>query len=879
VLTPERWQHIERLYLAALERDASQRTAFLNDVCGSDEALRREIESLLEHQEDADRFIETPALEIAAKWLAEDTRPTLTGRQIGSHYHVLERIGAGGMGVVYKARDARLDRDVALKMLHANALADDAAGARLLREARLAASLNHPHICTIYDVGETDGHFHIAMELVIGRPLSDVIPFDGLPLESVVRYGAQIADALGYAHDQGVVHRDLKGANVLVAIDGRVKILDFGIATRQQKELADATRSRASVGGPGVVTGTLPYMAPEVLRGGTADARSDIWALGVVLYEMASGHLPFSGQTGFELTSAILRDVPAPLPIGVAAGIATIILRCLSKDPSQRYQHAAEVRAAIEAVASSVHSKVVRPPYRMAGRRSVAPLLMVSAIVLAVVLVAAGTRAWRGRTAGAAGPKAVRSLAVLPLENLSGDPTQDYFVDGVTQELITRLSKIAGLTVISRTTVMQFKGAHKPLPEIAEQLGVEVIVEGSVARSADRARVTAQVVDARSDKTLWAESYDRPLGDVLAIQAEVASASAGEILTNISPQERMRLAAARAVSPEGYDFYLRGKFHANRLNAADNDQAIGFFERAVAADPRLAAAHAELARVYCLRVTNYALGESHLQERAFVEIERALAIDPDSDDAYMTRGLCLWQHMNHFPHEGAIADFRRAIALNPKTDEGHHLLAVVYLHIGLLDEAWRELEQTLRLNPTNTLARYRQGVVSLFQGRYAQARDILSQTPSDFAPSLVAFQSADTFFHLGLKQEAATTAAEYLAKHPDDAGGMSTSIEALLAADRGDASRAERLITRAEEKGAGFGHFHHTAYTIARAYATLGRGHEAVAWLRRAADDGLPCYPLFANDPNLIRIRGDQIFQDFLAQQKSRWNGFKRLAR
>ena len=877
-MTRERWQQIERLYHAALNHPASQRAAFLNDACACDEAVRQEVESLLGYEGDADRFIETPALEIAASVLAADPDWSLTGRRIGSHYYAVERIGAGGMGVVYRARDVRLERDVALKVLPASSLGDERAGTRLLQEARLAASLNHPHICTIYEAGEIDGQFHIVMELVGGRPLGDVIPSDGLPLESVVRYGAQIADALGYAHEQGVVHRDLKTANVLITMDGRAKILDFGIATRHHQEPAGETRSRDSLAGADVAAGTLPYMAPEVLRGTMADARSDIWALGVVLYEVASCHLPFNGQTDIELTAAILRDDPAPLPPGVAAGLVTVIQKCLRKDPTQRYQHAAEVRAALEAVGASVQSGGAETPQRAAGRRSIAPRLMAGAIILALVLVGFETRAWRERAAGAGAPARVQSLAVLPLQNLSGDSTQDYFSDGVTEELITRLSKIDGLTVLSRASVMQFKVARPPIPEIARRLGVEAIVEGSIARSTERVQMTARFVDAATQKSLWADSYDRPISEVMAIQAEVASALARAIRTNVTPKMQARLvAAARAASPEGYDFYLRGKFHANRLNPADNDQAIRLFERAVAADPQLASAHAELARVYCLRVTQYAPGESQLQERAFVEIERALTFDPDSDDAYLARGNCLWQPANHFPHEAAIAEFRRAIALNPSADEAHHALGVVYLHIGLLNEAWRELEQALRLNPANALARYRQGVVSLFQGRYVQARDILSQTPNDFTPSLLAFQSGDTFFHLGLKQEAAIAAADYLTKHPDDAGGMSTSIEALLAADSGDAARAEQLITAAQEKGKGFGHFHHTAYTIARAYAMLGRAQEAVVWLKRAADDGLPCYPLFANDPNLSRIRGDRIFQDFLAQQKSRWNGFKRL--
>ena len=350
-MNPDRSQQIWQIYHAALARDERQRPGFLHDACADDEALRREVESLLRHQGDAEAFLATPAVEVAAKVLAGASGPSPLGEQLGS-YKILSLLGAGGMGEVYRAHDAKLGRDVALKVLPRELADDPEWRTRLLREARAAASLNHPNICTIHEVGEADGHAYIAMEVVEGQPLSGRLAAGPLPPEEVMRYGLQLADALAHAHDRGVVHRDLKSANVMVTPEGHVKVLDFGLARRVSgEELAEVTtRAHASLSQAGAILGTLPYMAPEQLRAQPADARSDVWALGVVLYEMAAGVRPFEGQTGFELSSAILHETPSPLPSRVPAPLQVVTSRCLEKEPARRYQRASEVRAALEAI-------------------------------------------------------------------------------------------------------------------------------------------------------------------------------------------------------------------------------------------------------------------------------------------------------------------------------------------------------------------------------------------------------------------------------------------------------------------------------------------------------------------------------------------------
>jgi len=776
------------------------------------------------------------------------------------------------MGEVYRAHDTKLDRDVALKILPPGALSDETARARLVKEAQLAASLNHAAVCTIYDVGDSDGRVYVAMELIAGRRLSDVIPKGGLPLDEVLRYALDIADALAHAHDRGIVHRDLKGANVLVTPEGHAKVLDFGLAMRLPKTVEDATRSVETLDSRDSVAGTLVYMSPEALRGEMADVRTDIWSYGVLLYEMLSGQRPFDGSSGVDVTSAIVRDRPARLPASVPAGLAAIVDQCLQKDRGRRYANGGELRAAISAVRASADAAV-----RSSGRGwwwGVAAALAAAAVVAVVV-----SRGGLQRPFPAASVSGrVESLAVLPLEDLSGNPADGYLADGLTEELIDRLSRIKGLTVTSRTSVMAFKRSRKSVAEMARQLGVQAVVEGTIARSGDRMRVTARLVDAATDRSLWSERYDRASADILTIQAEVAASVGEAIRINITPQERRRLSAPASTNSQAYDLYLRGRFHEGRESPEEIRQTIDYFERAVEADPGFAAAHAELARAYGQRLFYVSRDEPSLQERAFVEVQRALAIDADLDAAHLAQGLLLCQSWNQFPHERAIAEYRRTLALNPNSDEAHHQLGLVYLHIGLLDDAMREVHEAMRLNPANTLAHFREGVVFLYQARYADALNVFRQTPEGFQPPLVAFQSADALFHLGRKDDARATLDAYLRTHPEDTGGMNNAMLAVLAADRRDFSLMSSLISKAQEKGKGFGHFHHTAFTIARAYALAGQAPEAVGWLEQAAADGYPCYPVFAQDSALDPIRRDVAFQRFLSVQRTRWEALKQLA-
>src|SRR5438874_5226346 len=458
-----------------------------------------------------------------------------------SHYRIIAKLGAGGMGEVYSAHDERLEREVALKIIRSGALADDAARKRFRKEALALSKLNHPSIATIFDFDfdSESGVDLIAMEYVPGETLAERARAGAMVEKEAIALALQIADALEEAHERGIIHRDLKPGNVMVTPKGRVKVLDFGLA----KLLRPATGTPAALTWSETqgVSGTLPYMSPEQLRDEAVDARSDIFSLGAVLYELTTGRQPFPETVASRLTDAILNRTPVPpraLNPRLSPELERIILKCLEKDPGLRYQAAKELWVDLHRLSAPTSAPSAAMPPRRSKRRlawSVGLGLAVAAVVVAVLL----TR--MNLFVGVANPGKIQALAVLPLNNLSADPAQEYFADGMTEELTTELAQISGLKVISRTSTMRYKGTRAPLPQIARELGVDAVIEGSVERAGDEVRITAQLINAHTDAHLWARSYHRDLKNVLAMQSEVARAIAGEVQVQVTPQEQARL--------------------------------------------------------------------------------------------------------------------------------------------------------------------------------------------------------------------------------------------------------------------------------------------------------------------------------------------------
>jgi TolB-like protein/Tfp pilus assembly protein PilF len=806
-----------------------------------------------------------------------------------AHYRIISLIGKGGMGEVYLARDARLNREVAVKVLPEIFLRDAERLRRFVREAHVVSALNHPNIITIHEIGETqtesgDTHF-IVTEYVEGETLRQRISAGKINPTEALDVATQAANAMAAAHAAGIIHRDIKPENVMVRPDGLVKVLDFGLAKPGERPASTPevdsqaeTIARMSTG-LGMVMGTVSYMSPEQARGQKVDHRTDIFSLGVMLYEMLAGRRPFDGATTSDVIAALLTAEPPPLKQHCAEAtteLERIVAKCLAKDREARYQSAEELIAELKTLR---HTGQEKKPAAMRGidggakrfaswRRTV-----LAAIAAVMVMGLVSFLVWR--RAPAVQTDQIKSLAVLPLENLSGDPAQDYFADGMTESLTAGLAKVGALRVSSRTSVMRYKETRKPLPDIARELNVDAVVVGSSQRFGERVKITVRLIHASTERGLWAETYDRDLRDALALQSEIAQDVIHQIQIKLTPQEQMQLGSAHPVNPAAYDDYLRGRFYFNRENKADNETAIRMLERAVVADPGFAVAHAELAQAYIYRFFLFTPEEKRLEEKAFVAVEKALSLDPNLASAYLARGRLLWTPSNHFPHEKAIQEFRRALALNPSLDEAQNWLALVYNHIGAFDQALQELQKAVTINPTNTAAQFRIGQTLLFQGKYEQALTALRSIPKEANPR-VGYNRAMALLHLGRREEAAAIAEEFIAIYPEDAdGGLLTCFQALLAALAGDEQKAEALIRSAIDKGKGFGHFHHTAYDIACAYSLMKKTGPAIKWLQAAADGGFPCYPLFESDPFLDNLRKDPGFIALMAKLKEQWEYYR----
>ena len=775
----------------------------------------------------------------------------MTDQTLG-RYRIIDTLGTGGMGVVYRAHDPSLARDVAIKMLHPAALGDEAAHQRFVAEAQTLSQLNHPNICTVYEIGAIDGRAFIAMELVKGRTLASIIPLGGLPSETALRYGVEIADALAHAHRQGVVHRDLKSANIVITPEGHAKVLDFGLAKRSTVSPESMTVAQA-VTQPGVAVGTPAYMSPEVLAGGNADERSDVWALGVILHEMCSGERPFSGGAPATLAASILKEPPSALAPTVAPAVRGIVNRCLAKEPAQRYQSASEVRAALET--AGVESQVAGVAAHARGRTRSWPRVGLTAAAL-VVAIALGVFLWQ-REPPPSGR--IESLAVLPLENLSGDPEQDYFADGMTEQLTADLSRLGRLRVISRTSVMQYQKARKPLTEIARELKVDGVVEGSIVRIGDKVRITAKLVRAtRNEENLWAQSYERDLHDILALQGEVARAIAAEIDISLTPQEAARLATGRRIDPTAHQQFLLGRYHFNRGIEEGLRKAVSHFEQAIRRDPAYADAYAGLAETYIALSSNYDRPRDTIPLAKAAALN-ALKIDDSLADAHAHLGFI------HFFYDwdakAAEREFARAIQINPNLASARIQRAGYYLAVGKPRDAVAELRLALQLDPLSLRTHALGTIYLVFAREYDEAIQ-LARNALELEPRFgvaIGFQGL-AYAEQGRFKEAIANlekAAEL------DKSVMVRLFRAHVHAVAGDRRRAEDLIHQTEQDAE---HRYVCPYEIATAYVSLRNNDKAYEWLRKGIEERADCMAWLGVEPWMEPFRSDPRYEQLVRE-------------
>ncbi len=777
------------------------------------------------------------------KTLQTPAKDLIKGTTFAGRYQIIQELGRGGMGVVYKAQDTKLKRTVALKFLPPELTHISEVKDRFMREAQAAAALDHPHICTVYEFDETGEKTFISMAYIEGQSLKKKIGSGPLEIDEAIRIATQVAEGLQEAHKKGVVHRDIKSANIMVTEKDQAKIMDFGLARVTGTTLVTKE---------GMTMGTIAYMSPEQARGEKVDQRTDIWSLGVVLYEMFSGQLPFKGEHDQAVVYSILNEKPESithLRSEIPVSIEQVVGKALEKNPDVRYQQIEDLLDDLESISEGIVPEGIRARLRKAKllKRKRA-FLYANIAGLLIIMTVIALSLFTGRA------EAIDSIAVLPFENLSGDPDQEYFSDGITDALINELAKISALRVISRQSMMRYKGSEKPLPEIARELNVDAVVEASVLTVGGRVQIRAQLIQAATEQNLWAQSYERDLSNILILQSEMARAIADEIRVKLTPEEETRLASARVVNPEAYEAYLNGRFHWGKMTPPDLDTALQYFQSALEKDPNCAPAHAGIAMLWATLSQHGLVPPSEAAPRAKEAALRALELDSTLAEAhYALAGVKAWVEWDW---EGADPEFRRAIELNPSGPDARAFYSSFLNIMGRREEATAQIERAIELDPFNPLFQAFYSVDLLLAHRYddaiAQAQNALRTTPNH----PVASSAIQMAYHAKGMYEEAMTATKALW-----AGFGHLEVEDALERGYAEAGYKGAMNLAAETLAANA----QTTYPcdIAMLYVRAGKNNRAFEWLERAVEARDPNTP-YLGLPIFDSLRDDPRFKDLL---------------
>jgi serine/threonine protein kinase/Tfp pilus assembly protein PilF len=710
LMKPELWRRITDLFDEAMTREPKERFAFLEKACEGDTDLRKQVERLVESHQQSGNFLESSAFAVAPELLTDDRGGASVGELIG-HYRIESLIGVGGMGEVYLARDEGLGRKAALKLLPDSLTTDEAQLGRFKNEARNASALNHPNILTVYEIGTDGNRQFIATEFIEGITLRARLARRRINPHKAVEIAVQVASALAAAHEAGVVHRDIKPENIMLRPDGYVKVLDFGIAklTEQRRGSDDHREETTAVVQTrlGLVLGTAHYMSPEQARGQKVDARSDIWSLGVVLYEMMAGRQPFRGDTPSDCIASILTTEPAPLSRVLRYAppeLESILEKALRKNSDERYQTIKEMLADLRILKGKLEAKSSLPQPKASAESTVSKIKRHNRAVvltLAAVLAAAGGTYFFSLV-GRMPVANEKSIAVLPFENLSEDKSNAYFADGIQDEILTRLSKIADLKVISRTSTQRYKKTHQKPSEIAKQLGVANLLEGSVQKTNDQVRVNVQLIRAVNDSHLWAETFDRRLTDIFSVETDVAKAIADQLRVKLTGHEEEVIAARPTNNPQAYDAYLRGLAYTLKTgnSPANTLGAQKYLKEAVRLDPKFALAWALLSYVDALGYLTLTLQPTEaLRDETGQAAETALALQPNLGEAILAKGYYYYACLKEY--DAAVRYFEKARQLLPNSSQIPESLAYVARRRGQWEQSESYFNEAERLDPRN----------------------------------------------------------------------------------------------------------------------------------------------------------------------------------
>src|SRR5262245_44939483 len=939
-MTPERWRQVDQLLQDALDLGPAERAAFLAEACGGDDELRREVASLIGFHERAESFIETPPAEVAADWLA--MKELSAGQTIG-HYHVARRIGRGGMGEVYLARDARLERQVALKLLPTRFTEDAERVQRFRQEARAVSALNHPNIITIHEIGEVKtaagALYFIATEFIEGRTLREMIRDGGMKPGEALEVAIQAAGALSAAHAAGITHRDIKPENIMLRPDGYVKVLDFGLAkltdgqrdveTERSRDVeterprvreVEGPRDRMRGGtsssshpsvppslrltvsqaltNPGVIPGTVSYMSPEQARGLETDARSDIFSLGVVLYELITARRPFDGKTVEEMLASLLEQEPPPLAmrgLGLPDQLQRLVSRMLAKDRSDRYQTAEELRQALKSLKKELvpgedystrefsglalltrrfthrgankdyktaaiavgSARTTSSISLMVSRFLRSPMRMTLALVALAALVAGGLI---GRQWMAPSVTRVDSIAVLPFKPLMADSRDEALEMGLADTLITRMGSLKNVTVRPLSAVRRYTSLDQDPVVAGRELRAQTVLEGSIQKVGDKVRVTARLIRIADGRTLWTRQFDERWTDIFAVQDAISQRVADDLIEPLTGEERNELARNYTTNPEAYRLYLIGRYHWNKRSFDGIRKAVESFDQAIKKDPRYALAFVGLADAYAtLGSYHYALPHEVIP-KAHDAAEQALKIDPHLAEAHATMGKILTDY--YWDWGQAEKEFKLAIDMKPGYSNSHHWYSTLLAHTGRFDEAVLEANRALELDYFSPVTGTQVGQILYRARRYDQAITALRKT-LDLEPNFGAAR-----FYLGLCYLMQGKSDDAIAEFQKGRSIAPDNPDLIAALGRAYGQTGQRDLSR--RCLAELNEVAHRRYVPpfnrASVHAGLGEFDLAFKWLEKCYEERDPAIRGLKSDPLFDVLRADPRFASLLAR-------------